>query len=942
LVPSLALAQQSFVKDFWLNESNSPVKVNAIIQDSTGYIWLGTDAGVFRFNGRTFIHISDSVNKPVTAIACSKNMIYVGYVNGQIAEIENYTKAMVVKIRNVTPHSTIRHLALYKNFLLACTEEGVFAVSAGVGIVLNNVSGLSDNFTYSLCFSQDGKMFVGTDKGISVINLSVEKIGVNRVFIESKDELADNIVRVIEPAYDKNSFWIGTQNGGISQLRLSIDSNYSFIKSNMSWRWGQVNDIFSLTKDTAWAVTDNGYLLNLVIHNDTIVTKAYYTGKNLKKILLDRCGNIWCATNEGITMFTIRYISLLKPGDLYSLHELTAMTCDKNDNLWFAENKELYRIALNDTFNNPEKVLCSSYSISSLCSGKPDEIWVGTFGKGLWCLRGNKLTPVTNIETLNNASVLSISCNGDHLWVSSLNGVEEMRITDNSKNIVQLIKHHNKQSGIGSDYVYQLYTDRSGRVWIATDGAGICMYDGSGYHHWDSSSGFTAKVVYSITEGADSTIWAGALDKGIFFYDGIGRWHFSHKKNGLQDINISALGANSTNQLIVVEQNGIDEWYPSSHEFRHFNKRILDGIDSTSNIPNNIARDTSGRVYVPSSKGFLVFDNQYHDYSINPLAHINAVSVFLMPKVGLPATFNYSENYITITFDGINFVNSDQVHYRYLLEGYNNKWIYTDDESVTFPKLSSGNYRFKVQASLNKTFYGKEASYTFTITTPFWLEKWFYTLILVVVILLIYGYTVLREKQLTKVARLQEERMIYEYEHLKSQVNPHFLFNSLNTLTGLIEEDKLAAVDYTTQLADLYRHMLAYRDKNLVLLSEEWEILKGYMYIQQSRFGQALCMDVNIPAELFNTKKVIPLSLQIVVENAIKHNIISLSSPFTITINANNEEIIISNPLRQKISKEKSSGLGLSNISRRYALLSKKEVFYGIINDEFVVKLPLL
>ena len=183
---------------------------------------------------------------------------------------------------------------------------------------------------------------------------------------------------------------------------------------------------------------------------------------------------------------------------------------------------------------------------------------------------------------------------------------------------------------------------------------------------------------------------------------------------------------------------------------------------------------------------------------------------------------------------------------------------------------------------------------------------------------------------------------MFEYEHLKSQVNPHFLFNSLNTLTGLIDDDKNAAMQYTTRLSDLYRNMLSHKDKDLITLAEEWEILENYIYIQKSRFGDALHLVIDIPEKLKKTKKVVPMALQLLLENAIKHNIVSKSSPLTVRFTADDEQLTISNVYQPKISKEKGAGLGLANIRKRYALYTKRPVIAYMKDSEFIVIIPLI
>jgi LytS/YehU family sensor histidine kinase len=205
-----------------------------------------------------------------------------------------------------------------------------------------------------------------------------------------------------------------------------------------------------------------------------------------------------------------------------------------------------------------------------------------------------------------------------------------------------------------------------------------------------------------------------------------------------------------------------------------------------------------------------------------------------------------------------------------------------------------------------------------------------------------YGYMRLRVRNLRRSAMLQRERMMAEYEQLKNQVNPHFLFNSLNTLASLIEENGEAAVQYTIQLSDLYRSMLSYKDRDLIYLSEEWTLLQKYVFIQQSRFGDGFQLHVDLPEAISKTRQIVPLALQMLVENAIKHNIVSTARPLDIYISATNDTLTVRNTLNPKMSKEKGAGLGLQNISRRYALMSSRSMAYGIQDNQFIVTLPLL
>jgi sensor histidine kinase YesM len=189
-------------------------------------------------------------------------------------------------------------------------------------------------------------------------------------------------------------------------------------------------------------------------------------------------------------------------------------------------------------------------------------------------------------------------------------------------------------------------------------------------------------------------------------------------------------------------------------------------------------------------------------------------------------------------------------------------------------------------------------------------------------------------------AQLQKESMKSQFDSLKSQVNPHFLFNSLNALTNLIYEDQDKAARFVKQLSEVYRYVLDTQGKEVVKLADELKFLKSYMFLQAIRFGDKLKVDIKLDDI---DAQVAPLVLQMLLENAIKHNIISSDQPLTIRIFSDKDQIIVENNIQIKnVIPEESKGIGLENIKHRYGFLTGKKV--EIINDSrsFIVKLPFL
>jgi LytS/YehU family sensor histidine kinase len=170
-------------------------------------------------------------------------------------------------------------------------------------------------------------------------------------------------------------------------------------------------------------------------------------------------------------------------------------------------------------------------------------------------------------------------------------------------------------------------------------------------------------------------------------------------------------------------------------------------------------------------------------------------------------------------------------------------------------------------------------------------------------------------------------------------VSPHFLFNSLNALTNLVYEDQEKAVKFIKQLSEVYRYVLDTRDKEVVSLTEELKFLESYLFLQRIRFGNKLRVTIDLSGD----PMLAPLALQMLIENAIKHNIISEADPLNIRIFSEDGYLTVENNLQKKsVLGERSSGVGLDNIRKRYEFLTDREVKVLETPVSFVVKLPLL
>lgn len=198
------------------------------------------------------------------------------------------------------------------------------------------------------------------------------------------------------------------------------------------------------------------------------------------------------------------------------------------------------------------------------------------------------------------------------------------------------------------------------------------------------------------------------------------------------------------------------------------------------------------------------------------------------------------------------------------------------------------------------------------------------------------------KNSLVESERLQRERILSQYEALKCQVNPHFLFNSLNTLVTLINEDQAIATRFVEQLSKVYRYVLQHKEHEMVTLGSELRFMESFLFLMKMRFGDNLKIEIDIDRARYDDL-IAPLTLQMLIENAIKHNVVSQQKPLHIRLSVNGANtLVVSNNVQRKSAPSDSTGVGLQNIKDRYDILSHRPVQVLSTALDFSVSLPLL
>jgi ligand-binding sensor domain-containing protein len=958
-------AQVPFFKTFQVDKENNELRVQRILRDHAGFLWLGTSEGLYKFNGIDFSKVRSELiaDQSVTALYEDRRQrLWVGCKSGKIIIVErNNVKSFLPEKKS--PGSAIHDI-------LEDSESRIWFATNGEGVYyfehdsLHNIrsdNGLNDDFTYSLALTKDGAIWIGTDQGIGICRMNN---GVSRISkLTSADGLPDNIVRILLPDSSQD-IWIGMQDKGVCKY-VAGKKTFFTPKSLQDWRYGQVNCIMQ-SGNHLWIGTDQYGIVNFENAQDGNI-RQLSAGDNIKlskinDLVEDPEFNVWIANNNLLVRSSGEQINFLlndenkktdgtgNDNKTSSFRFIHSILSDHAGNLWFTPDQGLvkYNLAAAAGNNITRYTITPVHTLVDISALHEDEhgyLWIGTMGDGIFRMniKTGKFTKVKGESSIEKASVLSIAVKDDFLWFAGLEGVSKCKIEDGETNHASLhFADVSATHSFGRNYIYCIFIDSKNRVWLGTDDKGIIVYDQGKYTTYSASNGLRSNVIYSITEDPSGNIWFSTLNAGIYKFDGK-KFHNYTTDDGLSDLNIFSIASDSYGNIVIVNKHGIDVLDPATGLFTYFDRSS--GINELNSDLNAITKDNSGNIWIGTESGIIKYHSRKLTQAFQPITVLNRVSVFLDEVDFRNASkFSYDQNNFTFDYNGLWYSDPERVKYQYMLEGYNNTWINSRDRSIIYPKLAPGTYTFKIRSSLNQNFNNaSEASYKFIIASPFWFRWWFLALVALVISFSLRHYIMNRERRIKHMDLLQKEKIEFQFETLKNQVNPHFLFNSFNTLISIIEENPKIAVEYVERLSQFFRNIVMYREKDVILLKEELELLDNYYFLQKKRFCENLSLNMDIPEEIKNSRYVPPLTLQLLMENTVKHNSVSRETPLTIDVFINKYgKLVMRNNKNIKIKKAESPGIGLQNIVSRFQLLSDRTVEIKDGDDFFEVAIPLI
>lgn len=947
-----AAAQTIGHKYFKLEKDNKAVKINTLFKTSQGYIYAGTDNGVYKFDGEKYTRINfdnPDYNDTATALFQDRQQkIWVGFKSGRIANISN-KKLVYFNPEEGTPKKKITAFLQDKedNLWFATNGEGIYFIRGRHMYLINEANGLSDLNISTITLADNGDILAGSDQGINICRIKGNQK--NITVVGPKLGLPDYIVTSIIPA-GKNTYWIGLQDKGFCLYDHS-NKKISIPPAAVNWNYGQINSMLT-AQDMLWIATQDNGLYKYSFGNGILdAASQVKAGNKIESLLQDNQGNVWLSSSEyGLIRTPGELIKLIAiPGSPVFEH-VHAILSAQNGDIWLNDyNNDVLRVFSRNGIYQAQKVtipvLTEKTDITSLYQDTNENIWVGSMGKGLFILDPHNLQhrPFTENPAFKNASILSINGKGNTVYVSSLEGTMAITIEPENIHISKPYRFTNyDNASTGTNYIYTVYKDSRNRVWFATDGNGLTMLQDNVFSYFTKKDQIKDDHIYSITEDRQGNIWFSTASAGIYKYDGKKFTNFS-VSDGLSDLNISVLRTDRSGNIIIVHKLGLDILNPVTGNISYLNSNQGTPKINAEDL-GAVTQDKEGRVMVSTVDGILSYSSPANSLQ-KPTAVLESVQLFLQDiDDNRSNVFSHDENNFTFNYTGLYYSDPEQVYYQYKLEGLDSSWVVTRDRSKNFPSLEPGSYTFRIRSSLNRNFKNAdEASYRFVIKQAFYKRAWFIILCVLLIATLLYWYIKSREAEVKKLERLRQEKVQFQFEVLRNQVNPHFLFNSFNTLISTIEDDPKMAVEYVEQLSDFFRSIVNYRDKEIISLKEETELLNIYYFLQQKRHGSNIELKSNLTEQQKLQYFIPPLTLQLLMENAIKHNAISKETKLVISLDITGDEYLqVKNNINTRMSRQEGAGMGLQNIVNRYTLLSNKKVL--ISNDEkyFIVSLPLL
>lgn len=986
------------------NEGLSGDRISSIIQSENGDIWIGTEQnGVNRFNfdNEQFTHYSKYANSQRRLNSNRTSCLYEDY-NGDIW-IGLWAG---VGFNKIEKNGDIKHYSILKNSKKAdWYNDFIESDNGSFYCGFWGASGLME-------FDRDKEKF----SGLHFININrpknaaITKVSTsgNFVFINttnrivfrfnSKDSSFESeMCNKRYPGYKKKPYF-GEMNSfieyGFSEIKdiithkekiiIATEKGLLFKKINDKKYTRINNHQLNIQKGSSISKIFSFHDIIIVTFNNKLIVVDAVKMKPIKKLSLPN--TITDITVGGDTLYVLEKneISLINKKNWsiknFSLpkDKLTKYHCCINADinyLYLGSNNGIikYDKARNEVVNNPKiEIITKQYSINTFLKNN-NSLWIGTDeGLGLLKLDTKELKWYNQIDgdnsTLTNNSITSLSVDyKNDLWIGTEAGVTLKK--HSSEKFIHLSDLG--EYGLSSHLTSCLHKDSEGNIWVGTTNKGlnilsknfnIKQYRGNSY----DKSGYKGESVSCIYEDSQGNKWVGAKGLNLFIPG----------KSKVTNFSIPD-GFPSENIMEILEDDNGYLWISTDKGICKFNKKTFK-VENTYTEKDGLQDNKFNSAACKLKNGMLVFGG------INGLSVISPSNIRVnttVPDLAFTAFYkynkkikseikdgetinlHYNDKFFSIEFAALDYASPEDNKFKYKLIGLQNRWVELgNNRKISFTQLKPGKYTFHLKGSNNDdTWNNKGIKFNIKIVPPFWKTWWFILLCSILVLLSIFFYFTNRIKNINK----EKRQLLIEQKLLRSQINPHFVFNSLTAIQGFIYKNDVKTIGiYISRFAKLMRMILHNSREEFIPMEKENEFLNNYMNLQQLRFPKRFSFKIVIDKNIDTENTLIPPMLsQPFIENSIEHGFKNLSEEGKIYIEykkgEKNIEVIIEdngigiNKSEKKvrdneyksvgttITSERLEGLGKSNnYHHKYEVIDLSNINESINGTRIVFNMP--
>lgn len=714
-----------------------------------------------------------------------------------------------------------------------------------------------------------------------------------------------------------------------------------------------------------------GKLINSFNFSDNVL---FYKNQLINCLIEDKSGILWVGTSSGLfkvdkNKYRFRKYSSNNIKGKMTDNYVRCIYADGNDNLWvgfkngrinlmrFDKNEGRYLFEKDFPLVNGANSTLSSYTVNTVIRLHDGNVLVGG-ETGLSILNKKSGIFVPFMKELIPASLDGIwtlyEDKQANIWIGS--HIHGLFIINKSRNKIYNYKKGNGKASLPDNDVWNIYEDKAGKIWLGTGRGLVEVVSGDDiskpeFRIYPLKKGKGVSV-WSLADDAYGNLWIGTTGYGIFKMDKYRKRLFSYGNK--PDLVISGIVTDTLGNTWISTVNGLYKYTDNNHQLTSFNEN--DGLISSGFNFKSSAYAPNGEIFFGSKIGMVSFfpeninSNSFGNTDVLitsvDIAGTDTTKVYYTDK---PVRLSHKQNFITISFSLPEFSHPTKHRYRYRLAGFDSKWNYTDNSNprAVYTNIPPGRYTFMVAASPDGIQWnGKTATLGFNIRPALWQNPVFRLLAVVASLLLLalLLYRRVRARILKERARHHIDQQIAELElkALQAQMNPHFVFNTINSIQHFIlHKDELTAYDYLSKFAQLMRLYLESSKNKFISLENESELLHLYLSLEKLRFDNKFDFEITIDPGLNKNEIMIPsMLLQPFAENAIKHGLANKPQDgfLKITIiscgsnNAALKCIIDDNGIGRKKAAEFNTHK--KHISRGIEMIQDRIKTYNFINED--------